>query len=68
VLFASSQADSVEITQNPVNNACFPTSTIKIFPGALVTPGYNIDQSNTKGLKFSIATFTGTLNLTLWIV
>jgi hypothetical protein len=68
VLFASSQADTVEITQNPVNNACNPTSVIKIPAGGLVSIGYDIDQSGNKGLKFSIATFTGTLNLTLWIV
>ena len=67
VLFASSQADSVEITQNPANNACNPTSTLKIPAGGLVF-GYDIDQGGFQGLKFSIATFTGTLSLTLWVV
>ena len=67
VLFASSQADSVEITQNPVNNACNPTSTLKIPPGGLVS-GYDIDQGGFQGLKFSIATFTGSQSLTLWVV
>jgi alpha-tubulin suppressor-like RCC1 family protein len=67
VLFASSQADPVEITQNPANNACNPTSTLKIPAGGLVF-GYDIDQGGFQGLKFSIATFTGTLSLTLWVV
>ena len=67
VLFASSQADPVEITQNPANNACNPTSILKIPIGGLVS-GYDIDQSGNKGQKFSIATLTGTLSLTLWVV